>query len=372
MDNITHSLVGWAMGRTLPHARWGPWVAPVAIVSANLPDFETFFTPRADKADYLIHHRGWGHSFLGVAGETLLLATVVWAMGRWLGHRFAEGERPTFWRAMAVIAPCALSHLLLDWWNTYGVRPFYPFDTGWYHGDMVFIIDGWIWLLLLATLGFGTRWKRCEPMSAHAAPYRHTPVALVALTGLFMAVIVALTSLGGLVPMGVGVVWFTLAGTLVALRRWAMPWPRPRFWATVGLSILTAYVLSLAAMNRTAHTIGLDEHARLKRPDVVDSSANPIPGIPWRYEVLVETRSTVYRYSVHAAQRRVLGESSMSNHLDDPRLQEIAHTKAYRAWQGFARHPVVRDEQGVLWLGDARYGLNPKRPDWSALPVPEP
>ena len=159
MDNLTHSLFGWAIGRSLPHRRWGPWVSPLAIISANLPDFEVAFAPRTDKADYLLHHRGWGHSFLGVGIEIVALAALVWGVGRLCASRWSEGQRPTFVRALVVVALCASTHLLLDWWNTYGIRPFYPFDTTWFYGDMVFIIDGWVWLILLAAIGFGTRFK---------------------------------------------------------------------------------------------------------------------------------------------------------------------------------------------------------------------
>src|ERR1019366_7277728 len=32
----------------------------------------------------------------------------------------------------------ALSHLLLDWTNNYGLRPFFPFNPRWYAGSFVF------------------------------------------------------------------------------------------------------------------------------------------------------------------------------------------------------------------------------------------
>ena len=44
-----------------------------------------------------------------------------------------------------------LSHVALDWLNTYGVRLLMPFDGRWFYGDTLFIIDPWLWL----TLGVG-------------------------------------------------------------------------------------------------------------------------------------------------------------------------------------------------------------------------
>jgi inner membrane protein len=45
-----------------------------------------------------------------------------------------------------------LSHLLLDWTNNYGVRPFFPFNPHWYAGSFVFIFEPVLFLLLAGAL----------------------------------------------------------------------------------------------------------------------------------------------------------------------------------------------------------------------------
>src|SRR5207237_359719 len=45
-----------------------------------------------------------------------------------------------------------LTHILLDFTNGYGVRPFWPFSERWYSWDIVFIVDPIIYALLLAGL----------------------------------------------------------------------------------------------------------------------------------------------------------------------------------------------------------------------------
>jgi inner membrane protein len=45
-----------------------------------------------------------------------------------------------------------LSHILLDWTNNYGVRPFFPFNPRWYAGSFVFIFEPAILVLLLGAL----------------------------------------------------------------------------------------------------------------------------------------------------------------------------------------------------------------------------
>ena len=57
---------------------------------------------------------------------------------------------------MGVLYGCAivglLSHLLLDYTNNYGLRPFYPFNTHWYAASIAFIFDPVIFALLVTAL----------------------------------------------------------------------------------------------------------------------------------------------------------------------------------------------------------------------------
>jgi inner membrane protein len=50
----------------------------------------------------------------------------------------------------------ALSHILLDLLNTYGIRLLMPFSERWFYGDVLFIVDPWIWL----GLGLGVWFSR--------------------------------------------------------------------------------------------------------------------------------------------------------------------------------------------------------------------
>jgi inner membrane protein len=50
-----------------------------------------------------------------------------------------------------------LSHPLLDLMNTYGTRVLEPFSHRWFYADSLFIIDPWIWLMLI--LGLEMSWR---------------------------------------------------------------------------------------------------------------------------------------------------------------------------------------------------------------------
>jgi hypothetical protein len=45
-----------------------------------------------------------------------------------------------------------LSHLVLDWTNSYGIHPFWPFDDRWKYGDSVFIVEPWFWVVSVPAL----------------------------------------------------------------------------------------------------------------------------------------------------------------------------------------------------------------------------
>jgi inner membrane protein len=62
-------------------------------------------------------------------------------------------EAPVRWGVLYGLALLALlSHLLLDYTNNYGLRPFFPFNDRWYAASIVFITDPVILALLLGAL----------------------------------------------------------------------------------------------------------------------------------------------------------------------------------------------------------------------------
>ena len=142
MDNLTHTLVGLMIARAGLN-RLGPRSTALLIVGANLPDGD-LVTAVSGSLFYLQCHRGWTHA-LAISPLLALLPLPIW----WL---FARKERPGAKAlAFAYLAVFAgvLSHILLDCWNTYGIRLLLPFDSDWYRLDWVYIVDLWIWVILL-------------------------------------------------------------------------------------------------------------------------------------------------------------------------------------------------------------------------------
>jgi inner membrane protein len=126
--------------------------ASVALmIAANLPDID-IVTGAWGNLAYLQNHRGITHSMAGVTVLGLILAGVVFlTQKRWQSRRSEPVPPPSFSGIALVCLVGTWSHLLLDFTNSYGVRPFMPFSNRWVSWDIEFIIDP----ILLAILACG-------------------------------------------------------------------------------------------------------------------------------------------------------------------------------------------------------------------------
>jgi inner membrane protein len=99
------------------------------------------------------HHRGFTHSFLGIAMVSAVVVGFMYLVWRLRGRRMKDPNLPPRWGLLFAFAYLAgLSHILLDCTNNYGVRPFWPFSEKWYSWDIVFIVDPIILILLVSGL----------------------------------------------------------------------------------------------------------------------------------------------------------------------------------------------------------------------------
>lgn len=87
------------------------------------------------------HHRGFTHSFLGVPLVAIVVLGIVYLIWR-IRKRKTNDPTPPRWGVLFLYACLAgISHILLDFTNNYGVRPFWPFSEKWYSWDIVFIVE---------------------------------------------------------------------------------------------------------------------------------------------------------------------------------------------------------------------------------------
>lgn len=151
MDNLTHSLIGAALGQAGLKRKTG-LAMPALILGANLPDIDAGCVVYGIES--LAMRRGITHGPIAVVVLPLLLAGALWWFDRWQEGRGKrpEGRQPVhFGRLLGLSFIACLTHPLFDWFNNYGIRLLEPFSSQWFYGDTLFIIDPWI----IAMLGVG-------------------------------------------------------------------------------------------------------------------------------------------------------------------------------------------------------------------------
>ena len=167
MEPVTHFLTGACLARTGFNRR-SAYATLTMVLAAEAPDLDTLWALRGPIAGFT-HHRGWTHTFIGLPVDAAAVLGVVWLWHRWKTRRERDPndtppgtpeqrrERkrhllPIRWGQLYLYAIIALlSHLLLDWTNNYGLRPFFPFNPRWYAGSFVFIVEP----VMLALLALG-------------------------------------------------------------------------------------------------------------------------------------------------------------------------------------------------------------------------
>lgn len=175
MDNLAHTLAGAALGQAGLRKKSGLGMATL-MIAANLPDIDavTMFFDRGS----LFFRRGWTHGPIALVVLPILLTGAMIAFDRWQARRGTRPPArlpvdPKWLLALAFIG--VVSHPVLDFLNTYGIRCLMPFSERWFYGDALFIIDLWMW----GALGIGIWLSRRRERWTGVAHPRPAIVALV-------------------------------------------------------------------------------------------------------------------------------------------------------------------------------------------------
>lgn len=203
MDNVTHTLAGAAVAELVlraraargtsdpPTLRGALWLS--SMLASNAPDLDVVLTPtlRAPLG-YLLHHRGHTHTVL-VAPLLGALATAAGAV--WARRRGTPLGRPHLVLLGIVSTLMVLLHVAMDFGNSYGVHPFWPFDARWIYGDSIFILEPTLWMALAIPLAFSVETQRARAALGTLAGLGlvlSATVPLVSTLGLAFVVFVAL------------------------------------------------------------------------------------------------------------------------------------------------------------------------------------
>jgi inner membrane protein len=217
MEPLTHFLTGACIGRA-GFNRKTVYATLAAALAAEAADLDVLWG-FAGPVEQLKHHRGITHTFIGAPVMAGVVVGAVWLLHRWRERRRSLVTAKTSTsrastskmgvarvsllrsgKAQSLTSPsqpihfgwlyltalvAALSHILLDWTNNYGVRPFFPFNPRWYNASIIFIAEPAIWaLLLLALIMPGLLGLTDREIGVRSQPFPGRGWAIFALLGM--------------------------------------------------------------------------------------------------------------------------------------------------------------------------------------------
>ena len=269
MDNITHTLVGVALGHALASSPGGGEDTPArntfrkavlwtSIVGSNFPDIDVAINPFLKNPHLagLLEHRGYTHSFLAIPCLGFLAA--------WIGSRLAKTQ--VTGKLFGIGCLAVFLHIAADYLNDYGVHPFTPFLNRWFYGDTLFILEPSIWLAVL-------------------------PLAFLEARNIFTR------GLSAIIEMIIlGVLWFSayaspaVAGALSvwAVGMFAAQWFLRREWrGAFALAGIGVCVLVFAICGERATSAVREAFAKGSRVEqIADVVRSPAPGNPMCWRVI--------------------------------------------------------------------------------------
>lgn len=349
VDPVTHTLTGAVLSRAGLN-RTTPLATATLVLAANVPDIDIVTGVRGGFATLALR-RGLTHGPLALLLLPVLVAGTILLYDRYWRRRRNDDLRPARPGAILGLAFIgALTHPLLDWMNTYGIRLLMPFSDRWFYGDALFIIDPWLWLLLAL------------PLVALARSRRARLGWLLLGIGASLMVLLAPQ-----VPLGARIVWVIALGTLGAYA--ALGWRR----AAAGPGATTpARLARVAALCAAVYIAGMVVAGRLARAETArvaaaqgfeaqDLMIGPQPANPFAADIVVEL-DREYRTGRFdwLARPRVSwsGESLPKREMDDIVLATLrfSEVRDYLRWSRFPYVEVSETETGhVVRFRDARY-----------------
>jgi inner membrane protein len=122
---------------------------------------------------------------VGLILVSAVVTGFVYLIWRLRGRKTNIPNLPPRWGLLFLFAYIAgLSHILLDYTNNYGVRPFWPFWERWYSWDIIFIVEPALYVILVAGLVLPAFFSRGEALPRGR---KFAIAALVCVAGLYAA-----------------------------------------------------------------------------------------------------------------------------------------------------------------------------------------
>jgi inner membrane protein len=369
MDGLTHSLVGLTAAKA-GLERLSPYTTIVCVLSANAPDIDFVSVFFGGRWVLLQHHRAITHSIVGALTLGILIPSIMFGIERALARFGKRPPRIQYRGLLLASLIAAATHPLMDWTNNYGVRPLLPWDGRWFYGDLVFIVDPYL-LLVLGGAAFlltsNSRWRIVSwsllAVGVMLVVMRVPPQRVAGTAGLTTA----------------RIIWFAGVLLLAVARSVGVQKRLGRGLAVAALSFVVVYWGALGWAHHAAYQNAETESraiAAQQGESFIRLAVMPTAANPFLWLSVAETDRAIYRFFIGTRNNEPpkmmgqdnrttsttsferyekptgTGEQLVSNAARDPRAQSLL---------GFARFPIARVEtdncigQTLVQFADLRY-----------------
>jgi inner membrane protein len=370
MDNLTHSLIGLAAAKA-GLEKLSPGTTTLCVLAANAPDGDILALLVGGRWAYLQHHRGITHSIVGSLALALALPMVFYFGDRLIAKVRQREPRLKLKGLLIASLLVTATHPIMDWTNNYGMRFLLPWNSRWFYGDFVFIIDPFIWLVL-----GGAAFLLTSKTKKH--------IIVWVVISLVPNLIVLVGRAGTLTTeMSLRLVWIAALIVLVILYRRKIVERHGSNIAIAALVLVTFYCAGLA----TTHALALRQAkfeaasiASTKHEQIVKVAAMPTMADPLDWLCVMETDRATYKFNTSLL-HRTQGPSNVIRYEKPfgPAAEAVAQAERdgrAEIFLGFARFPVVRvagDDcltQTLVQFADLRYTEPGKGRGTFSLDVP--
>jgi inner membrane protein len=352
MDNLTHSLVGLTAARA-GLEKLSPGATALCLLAANAPDADIVVLAFGDRWSFLQHHRGITHAIVGVIALAFVLPLIFYVVDL-LWSRF-RNRQPTIKLKGLLLASFIVSatHPLLDWTNSYGIRFLLPWNERWFYGDLVFIVDPLMWLILGGASFL---------LSANMRSGKFLWAGVAAVLTLLIIASERSNSLPN--PLLIAVLWILALIALIVLyvkkagQRWGSR------IALLAFALVLVYWSLLALAHSRAVARGGEEARRMASANgetVARLAAMPQLANPFRWDCVFETEKATYRFEVGVLDNAT-SDRIVRYEKESPALKAtVSRQRPARIFLGFARFPVMQLEdqdcttRTLVQIADLRY-----------------
>jgi inner membrane protein len=282
-----------------------------------------------------------------LAAALTLVLTVLDRRFRLRRDPFRRPLRPM--RIFGIAYLGGLGHAFMDFTNVYGIRPLLPFSNRWFYGDLVFVVDPWIWLIL----GAAAVWLTATDAAR---------TVFWVVVGTILALVVGLAlhhpydSQMIAIPIRERVIWFVGLAIVItgALFRWGRAGER---LARYSLLLLALYYCGMWMAHQSAMKVAQNS---LKVGGVSSMAVWPLPANPLLWQAAANRSDTVYTRNVNLSDREEQWRElpALNTKLADA-LRQSSEARSFLDFVRFGTARVEEQSDGttVVALRDLRFDL---------------